>query len=541
MQDGYQPFNPLGKRSISVEDRQPQKAVHYEGTPDIHKSLSSFPPQQPEIQTQALSKVVHSAINQNPVSALNEYAQRNRLDLKFEVINEGRSFNKPPFTIAAVLGGKMYPPATASNTKDARREACDMALRALLGQTLDQGSQNNQQNLSQPSLASARTHFDIIAALSQHTFVQLAATIPENFAGRKVIACIVMKKGVQDTGSVVSLGAGNRCVTGQRLSMEGKVVNDSHAEIVARRSLHRFFYAQLNNFYDGHESIFEKMNNASLLKLKEGISFHLYISTAPCGDGALFTPRLDDVLKEPEAQSHQHSPEFSGKSQGILRTKIEDGEGTIPIDANEGPQTWDGLLRGERLRTMSCSDKICRWNVVGLQGALLSHFIEPVYLESLTLGYLYDHGHLSRAVCCRLQHRVDLGSDLKKPFKVNHPLLGRVTAYEATRHTEKTNNLSVNWTCYDPAAEVTDGRTGACLSRTNNSPTPSRICKASLYNMFKEVCAKAQRDDLLQSDTYREAKEKATDFQSAKRAMFEGFRKSKYGSWVSKPPEQEIF
>ena len=487
-----------------------------------------------------------TSINKNPVSAFNNYAQKNKSEATFEIISQ-KTTGKPSFTVAAKLGKRMFTAVTAGNIKEAKRQAADVALREI-GQVSGGGydSPDGRLDLSNlPSLPrdNTWTHFDRMAALSHQLFSKIAPTVSASFAGRKVIACMVMKTSSQDPGRVVSLGAGNRCITGQRISLEGKKVNDSHAEILARRGLVRVFYKELSHFFAGKESIFTKKTNITKLCLKDGVTFHLYISTAPCGDGALFSPReAGSVAAGGETMTRKHNPTFTSKVQGILRTKIEDGEGTLPIDFDAPPQTWDGLLQGGRVRTMSCSDKICRWNVLGLQGALLSHLIQPVYLDSLTLGYLYDHGHLSRAVCCRLQHRNDLNDRLPRGYHVNHPCIGRVTAYDPTRETEKTNNISVNWALGDSNAEVTDGRDGACLTRTGNAPTPSRLCKAALYGNFRELCRRVPEfQHLLNAESYKEAKTLAEDFCRCKNEMKAQFKASKYSQWVSKPMEQDLF
>ncbi|KAJ8298692.1 hypothetical protein KUTeg_022752 [Tegillarca granosa] len=482
-----------------------------------------------------------AAVNKNPVSALMEYAQSRHKVARIEVIRQSGPSHRPRFLMGVFIGDQQIAAVECSNKKDGRREVADKALRALIA--------SGQYNMPSPSAnkplvpAANMTHFDKMAALSHQAFNALVAGISENFAGRKVIAALVMKCSDTDVGTVVSVGSGNRCITGQQLSLEGNTVNDSHAEIITRRGFIRFLYKRLLA-YDPNNSrdMFEKAPSGKL-RIRSGITFHLYISTAPCGDGALFSPRDVSSNSGPmlNINDRTHHPTFTSQAQGLVRTKMEGGEGTIPVEKDFVVQTFDGIQRGERLRTMSCTDKICRWNVVGMQGALLSHFLEPIYLDSLTLGLLYDHGHLARALCCRVAHgETNVDELLPRGYHLNHPWLGRVTACEPPREVQKTKALSINWCIGDERAEVTDGTLGLLYTKIEKGLF-SRCSKKNLYDSFKKLCQKYGLVHLLQAKNYHETKMMATDFQAAKSAMLQKFKENGYGHWVSKPIEEELF
>lgn len=57
-------------------------------------------------------------------------------------------------------------------------------------------------------------------------------------------------------------------------------------------SFARFLYQQLMTYQNGKPHKIFEQGNSGKLRVQSGITFHLYISTAPCGDGALFSPRF---------------------------------------------------------------------------------------------------------------------------------------------------------------------------------------------------------------------------------------------------------
>lgn len=276
-------------------------------------------------------------------------------------------------------------------------------------------------------------------------------------------------------------------------------MSNSHAEILAVRLLRKYLYKELGDFIQAQFqsdansqscSIFERVESpqsdlqaiVKQYRVRKNIRFSLFISSAPCGDGRIFA--LADEVK----QTTIDSKSSTRKSRGVLRVKIESGEGTIPtVNTGERCQTWDGIMIGERIRVMSCSDKLCKYNVVGVQGALLSHFIESVYLESIVVGGHYHKAHLTRAMYGRLLNVrflrsvtflalgvlffyqtptcfKSLGENvLPHGFHINKPNLSSITN-NLVRKVSKSSNKSLVWSEeFGNSFEVLVGKTGRTM------------------------------------------------------------------------------
>ena len=384
----------------------------------------------------------------------------------------------PQFEAMVRVRGLEFKGVGASK-KAARSNVADVALQ-YLGDSRQDGIHGDAQVANASSIA--QTLADRIAQLSEEKYSELVAMTPNNDKLRKVISAIVMLKGPVGTSDapaeVVAMGTGTKCIGGESISDSGLAVNDCHGEVIARRSFLKFLYLQLEYCSKGQDSIFEKTPSGRYA-VKPGITFHLYISTAPCGDARIFSPT------EMEAQDNHPLR----ASRGLARVKIEAGEGTVP--ASDQIQTWDGILNGERIYTMSCSDKLARWNVLGVQGALLSIFVEPVYFKSLVVGSLYHEQHTHRAV----YERVRGVSGLPEGYAVNLPLIRGVSNQNA-RETTKSAQASLNWSWGSREPEYIKCKTGKC-----DEMVPSQLCKQVLMERFltlwDKLAGEAAREEVL--------------------------------------------
>ncbi|CAF4702538.1 unnamed protein product, partial [Rotaria sp. Silwood2] len=354
------------------------------------------------------------------------------------------------------------------NKNIAKTKAAQYALEKLFGMSFNKKDNLSIESDSLPNnLPYSRQNLaDRIALCIQEKFSQLTQN-NERLQRRKVLSGIVLLHNYNlETMEVICITTGTKCINSNRLTRHGQTLHDCRAEILARRCLIRYCYEQLKLFlnekYD--ETIFEKIYNTNRYQLKSSITFHLYISTAPCGDSRLISQQEITCEKSSFINVNQNLKYSLRKSCGLLRRKIEVSEGTIPVLAKtiyENIQTWDGILANEQLLTMSCSDKLCRWNFIGLQGALLSTLINPIYYTSVIIGSLYNSEHIRRALFSRIEHKV---YNIPTPYGLRRPFISDIKSSEM-RNTIRSSNHAFIWNCIDQKCEIIDSTSGLTISR----------------------------------------------------------------------------
>ena len=237
---------------------------------------------------------------------------------RFNVTEDYECDAQEKYKAIAYVGDKEFQ-GIGPNKKAAKTMAARLALTALYGIDPDTYVEENRTDYFENSEPKKEVDVDVcnlVLAAVQSKFAEV-------FQGEtqcKVIASFVLAtyhEGDNPLPSleVISIGTGTKCITGDQMDHKGQTLNDCHGEVIACRGLRQYLFDQLSvAAQNDSDSVFERKGKGNKFSLKSNIKVFLYVNTAPCGDGRVFT------LQSPQQGA-------KNKTAGLLRTKIENGQG----------------------------------------------------------------------------------------------------------------------------------------------------------------------------------------------------------------------
>ena len=389
----------------------------------------------------------------------------------------------------------------------------------------------------------------------------------------------------------VALGTGTKFLPNALLSgpgaCTGRLVRDCHAEVIARRALKRFLLLEVRRAAPGgggSDVLEASPQEKGRFRLRLGLSLHFYSSSQPCGNACLKRwakggqggSRTDLPPGEWPRGAHDRL-HVTAREEGQVALLVKrDGSagGARPTPAADRDRDRDGSARvscghggvvppgavalaeaPECGETMTCSDKIARWNALGVQGALLAQLLEaPLRLSTITVGRKFSQRHCMRALCCRLQdfrpENPRLRGRLPPGYSICHPSM----LCAATRLDEGTmeapaeggncawakfgDGLSLVWARGDCRPDRVDGLTGVSEAQADGVST---VAKVTLFALFRNAVedTSGERWSLPVELTYRAAKDRAAAYVAAREALLRDERL--FGGWVRADPTLEAF
>ncbi|KAJ7499293.1 adenosine deaminase/editase [Mycena latifolia] len=373
-----------------------------------------------------------------------------------------------------------------------------------------------------------------------------------------VLASFCLTSDTNGLYKIVSLASGTKCLPVSRLPVDGEAVHDSHAEVLARRGAVRWFLEEIGrcrNSSMAFQSDWICPCDDGRYALKDDIRLVLYVSTPPCGDASMrFLAAAQDEQMAALKDSAVYAPlapnaAARGRDNyalwGVLRTK--------PGRADSPPTT-----------SMSCSDKIAAWNYLGIQGALGSRFLRPLYVHSIVIGEVPSSlqpavsADCARALWGRLAGILDCGPYALHEPRIHFTAVPFVHSRSLTPRAGGSCNDSLWWIADStkPAEVLINGyKRGVAPQHRHRDrsryampfihrcaiASQSRrpqACKKSVLQLYHEtlrVCALSAEAD---SATYATIKQSMAEFQAAKQTLMGGG--GPFRGWIRGPSSQNF-
>ncbi|CAG4915915.1 unnamed protein product [Colias eurytheme] len=366
-----------------------------------------------------------------------------------------------------------------------------------------------------------------------------------------VLSCVIQYDRNRNDYKVVALGTGSKCIGASKMSPNGNLLNDSHAEIVARRGFLLYLYDNIEHCLQNKGSIF--VIKDSLCKLKSNIDFVFYSSQLPCGDASIIPKEetLDDQVGDIVCSIKRSADRDKDDDYNCKKTKIDDihRTGAKCLENSEQDPKLPGkeyhLLgqvrtkpgRGDRTLSVSCSDKIARWIHTGIQGSLIDMFLlEPIYIKHFIFGAKvpYCEESLKRAFFTRNMTDVAKLNSVPCVYQSTVPF-PHIRSEEA----EKPAPSSIIWINNGIFEVAVQGKKLGVTKKKENEPgNYLSICKYNLFKKFQDILNKNEEwkqrvcgSDQLENIQYNEMKRKSKRYIYRWNDVKESFFKI----WTRKP------
>uniref|UniRef100_A0A158Q6T8 Double-stranded RNA-binding protein Staufen n=1 Tax=Elaeophora elaphi TaxID=1147741 RepID=A0A158Q6T8_9BILA len=291
---------------------------------------------------------------------------------------------------------------------------------------------------------------------------------------------------------LVAIGAGrNAVIDGQVLTnAQGNVLIHMQSTVLARRAFVLFLHGQIRN-YNAENSVVERSPTTNKFRLKTGYQVVLYVS---------FPPNL------------RSSGEVQKLSCYMGGARLE--------DPPENPQNFADIRTSGHVYVMSLADKMLKWNYLGLQGALLSRLLEPIFMTHLCIGAPSNDKAILQAVLLRY------GDVRRGELMVKSSQTGVVPHGE----------MYHNWVSGIGTIERLDPFTGRTVTGS-----PSRLCKSELYESWARVMATIKAEGYKPVWSCSEAKQSEVVYQQALQTFHLKLHENGLGMWQRKEPQVDSF